>query len=574
MSNKRELTLNNGVKIPQIGFGTWQAKPGEVEKAVTEALKAGYRHIDAALIYGNQNEVAAGIKDSGVDRKDIFITSKLWNNSHRPEHVEADLDTTLKQLGTDYLDLYLIHWPVPFQPGKELAPSKDGEALLDIGGPSIVDTWKEVVRISKETKKVRAIGVSNFTIEHLEKIIKATGVVPAVNQVEAHPTLIQPELFKYLKEKNIHLTAYSPLGNNVTGKPRDLDAEPVKKIAEKLGKTAAQVLIGWGLKQDFIEIPKSVTPDRIRSNFEAVELDDEDFKAISEWGKANYTRGNIPAEYKPKVFLNPGAALLLDSDDSIGATDHPDIVWPINIFNEPEEKNEKNQVWGVTHALDRKRGHPSPLSLSLRLVSTPPTLSSQRIVMSTAGSLPAKRRGSSSERALAEIDRPAGFTGALVKHGKYVAAGLLGIWWFDLPAAVAQVRALSGWGHTAFSAAVGLQLITVSLFLYLVVYLPWYQGALPNYPKWQKSRRLRVIVPLLFVTILSGWSALAFALSHASHSHPRGPIRSAIRAALGLEEKLEMSRLAAMCGVYILMFGVLGFIPAPPMRKVKRSKSS
>lgn len=249
---------------------------------------------------GNQNEVAAGIKDSGVPRKDIFITSKLWNNSHRPEHVEADLDTTLKQLGTDYLDLYLIHWPVPFQPGKELAPSKDGEALLDIGGPSIVDTWKEVVRISKETKKVRAIGVSNFTVEHLEKIIKATGEVPAVNQIEAHPTLIQPELFKYLKEKNIHVTAYSPLGNNVTGKPRDIDAEPVKKIADKLGKTPAQVLIAWGLKQDFIEIPKSVTPDRIKSNFDVIELSDEDFEAINAWGKANYVRGNIPAEYKPK----------------------------------------------------------------------------------------------------------------------------------------------------------------------------------------------------------------------------------------------------------------------------------
>lgn len=249
---------------------------------------------------GNQNEVAAGIKDSGVDRKDIFITSKLWNNSHRPELVEADLDTTLKQLNTDYLDLYLIHWPVPFKPGKELAPSANGEALVDVDGPSIVDTWKELVRISKETKKVRAIGVSNFTVEHLEKIISATGVTPAVNQIEAHPTLIQPELFKYLKEKNIHVTAYSPLGNNITGKARDIDAEPVKKIADKLGKSPAQVLIAWGLRQDFIEIPKSVTPARIASNFDVIELSDDDFNAINEWGKANYCRGNIPSEYKPK----------------------------------------------------------------------------------------------------------------------------------------------------------------------------------------------------------------------------------------------------------------------------------
>lgn len=191
---------NNGIPFPQIGFGTWQAKPGEVERAVTEALKAGYRHVDAALIYGkcfeqlggretslttsgNQNEVAQGIKDSGVPREDITLVSKLWNNSHRPQDVEADLDTSLKQLGTSYLDLWLIHWPVPFVSGKGLAPASNGKAEIDWDGPSISDTWKEVVRIYQETNKVKAIGVSNFTVANLQQIIKDTGVVPAVNQM-------------------------------------------------------------------------------------------------------------------------------------------------------------------------------------------------------------------------------------------------------------------------------------------------------------------------------------------------------------------------------------------------------
>ena len=165
---------------------------------------------------------------------------------------------------TDYLDLYLIHWPVPFVPGDELAPTgADGKAAIDWDGPSIVDTWKELVRISKETKKVKAIGVSNYTVEHLEKIINATGVTPAVNQIESHPTLIQPELFKYCKDKNIVITAYSPLGNNTTGKPRAIDAPQVQELAKKLGKEPAQVLIAWAVKNGFTVIPKSVTPSRI-----------------------------------------------------------------------------------------------------------------------------------------------------------------------------------------------------------------------------------------------------------------------------------------------------------------------
>lgn len=145
-------------------------------------------------------QVADGIAQSGVPREEITLVSKLWNNSHRPENVEADLDLTLSQLKTSYLDVYLIHWPVAFKPGKELAPNgPDGKKAIDTDAPGVAATWGELVRLSKETKKVKAIGVSNFTVEMLEKVIQATGVVPAMNQIECHPSLIQPELFKYCK---------------------------------------------------------------------------------------------------------------------------------------------------------------------------------------------------------------------------------------------------------------------------------------------------------------------------------------------------------------------------------------
>ncbi|KAL7424195.1 hypothetical protein Q5752_001781 [Cryptotrichosporon argae] len=320
MSLGRVLKLNNGLEVPQVGFGTWQAAPGEVERAVAEALKVGYRHIDCALIYGNQDEVAEGIAQSGVPRSEIKLVSKLWNNSHRPSRVEADLDTTLRQLRTDYLDVYLIHWPVPFAPGDKLSPTTpDGkETVIDHDAPGIAQTWAELVRIYKETSKVRAIGVSNFTIEHLEMIINATGVVPTMNQIECHPSLIQPELFQYCKDKGILITAYSPLGNNITGKPRVLDSAEVKTVAERLGKEPAQVLIAWVAHQGFFVIPKSVTPSRIATNFNDFELADADFEEINKFGRANAVRCNVPAEYSPK--------------------------WPINVFRTEAEQAEK-PVW-------------------------------------------------------------------------------------------------------------------------------------------------------------------------------------------------------------------------------------
>ncbi|WVR05336.1 hypothetical protein IAU60_002350 [Kwoniella sp. DSM 27419] len=320
MSLGKNLKLNNGVQVPQIGYGTWQAAPGEVEKAVAEAVKVGYKHIDCALVYQNQHEVAQGIKDSGAKREDLFLVSKLWNNSGRPENVEADLDLTLSQLGTDYLDVYLIHWPATFKKeGSNLFPKReDGKSAIDEDAPGIVGTWKEMVRISKETNKVRAVGVSNFTVEHLQKIIDATGVAPAMNQIECHPSLIQPELFKFCKDNGIIITAYSPLGNNTTGKPRVIDHPEIIKIAERLNQQPAQVLIAWIVKQGFCVIPKSVTPSRIKSNFEQFELSDADFEEINKVGLANQVRCNIPCLYG--------------------------TPWPLDIFGTPEERGEK-KAW-------------------------------------------------------------------------------------------------------------------------------------------------------------------------------------------------------------------------------------
>ncbi|RXK35262.1 oxidoreductase [Tremella mesenterica] len=326
MALHRQNTLNTGAKVDLIGYGTWQSAPGEVGPAVAEAIKIGYRHIDCALVYENQPEVAEGIKEGlkavGENREDLFIVSKLWCNSARPSDVEADLDLTLSQLDTPYLDCYLIHWPVTFAAGKTLQPIEPGSnptvRHIDHDAPGIVATWKELVRIFQETKKVRAIGVSNFTVEQLEKIIDATGVIPAMNQIECHPGLPQPELFEYCKKKGIVITAYSSSGNNITNKPRISDLPQIVELSEKIGKQPVQVCIAWCAHQGFCVIPKSVTPSRIKANFEDFTLSDQEFEEISAIGHSNSVRGNIPAKYNPP--------------------------WPVDIFGTEEEKGLK-KVW-------------------------------------------------------------------------------------------------------------------------------------------------------------------------------------------------------------------------------------
>jgi len=321
MSKGRLITLNTGAKLPQIGLGTWLSKPHEVENAVEHAIKTGYRHLDLAYIYRNQDEVGAALKKvipSVVKREDLWITSKLWNNAHQPQEVEKQLDDCLKQIGTDYLDLYLIHWPVAFVPGKGYFPKaneEDTEVELDLE-TSLVETWKAVLALPKS--KVRNVGVSNFTVDMIKAITKATGILPSTNQVECHPYLPQDELVAFAKESGLHLTAYSPLGNNLKNVPKLTEHDVVQSIADKIGATSAQVLIAWGAARGFTVIPKSVQNERIESNFVEVDLSPEDVEKINEIGKKHYTRFNIPYNYNPR--------------------------WNINIFNEPAEKDAKNQV--------------------------------------------------------------------------------------------------------------------------------------------------------------------------------------------------------------------------------------
>merc|ERR1711877_4986 len=267
----KTVKLNTGAKIPQLGFGTWQSAPGEVGTAVYEALKAGYRHLDLARIYQNQPEVAEGMKRAysevpGLKREDIFITSKLWNIDHRPQDVGPALDECLQELQLDYLDLYLIHWPVAFKHnGRELFPKKnENEIDLDMN-VSLVDTWKAMLELPKS--KAKAVGVSNFTV----------------------------------------------------GEPLLITHPEIKKIAEKLGVTPANVIIAWSQLGEHSVIPKSVTPSRIRDNFKEIELSQEDVQAIDAIGK-NPKRYNVPYSYTPKWNIN-----IWNDEKEVSATQTPVI---------------------------------------------------------------------------------------------------------------------------------------------------------------------------------------------------------------------------------------------------------
>lgn len=252
------VTLNDGNSVPQVGLGVWQTPAEETVRAVSAALQAGYRHIDTAAAYRNEAETGRGLVDSGVPREDVFLVTKLWNSDQGYDSTLAAFDASLERLGVDYLDLYLIHWPVP-------------------ANNAYVDTFKAFAHL-RDQGRIRSIGVSNFAPEHLDVLIDATGIVPAVNQIELHPLLPQHELREVHAKLGIATEAWSPLGQG------SLLTDPViAGIAERHGKTPAQVLIRWHIHLGNIVIPKSVNPERIVSNFDVFDfdLDESDMSAIA-----------------------------------------------------------------------------------------------------------------------------------------------------------------------------------------------------------------------------------------------------------------------------------------------------
>lgn len=276
------LPLNTGTSIPALGLGTWQSAPGEVKKAVTHAIEAGYRHIDCAFCYQNEGEVGEALKDvisrGIVKREELFITSKLWCTDHT--RVEEGLKRSLDLLGLEYLDLYLMHWPVPMNPNGNhpLFPKlPDGSRDID-HSTTHVATWLSLEKlVSAPNPKVKAAGVANYSVKYLTKLLEKATIVPAVNQIENHPMLPQQEVVDFCKEKGIHVTAYSPFGS--TGGPVMKD-ESVVSVAKKHGVKEGTVLLSWHLARGSSVLAKSVNPSRIDENRNLISLDDDDMQKL------------------------------------------------------------------------------------------------------------------------------------------------------------------------------------------------------------------------------------------------------------------------------------------------------
>ncbi len=260
MSAVPNITLNDGNNIPQLGFGVFQIEPEDTAEAVSEALRVGYRHIDTAEMYGNEKEVGEAIRSFGLDRGDVYVTSKLNNAFHEPQDAREAFDRTLSELGFDYVDLFLIHWPLPTR--------YDGD---------FVSTWKTLEEFQRDGR-ARSIGVSNFQIDHLEQLAAETDTVPAVNQIEAHPYFTNDVVREYGQEHGIVTEAWSPIAQGGV-----LEDSTITQIADNVGRTPAQVVLRWHIQRGDIIFPKSVTPSRMQENLELFdfELGSDDMDAIS-----------------------------------------------------------------------------------------------------------------------------------------------------------------------------------------------------------------------------------------------------------------------------------------------------
>ena len=269
MSSVPTIELNDGAVIPQLGFGVFQIDPDDTADAVRTALEIGYRHIDTAEMYQNERGVGQGVRDAGLDRADVYITSKLNNGFHRPDDARRAFDHTLSALGFDYVDLFLIHWPLP--------TLYDGD---------FVSTWQVLEEFAKDGR-ARSIGVSNFQVPHLQRLAKETDITPAVNQIEVHPYFTNDAVRAYGTDHGIVTEAWSPIAQGkVLGDP------VVARIAGVVGKTAAQVVLRWHIQRGDIVFPKSVTPQRIRENFALFDftLGDEDMAALTSLDKGEAGR--------------------------------------------------------------------------------------------------------------------------------------------------------------------------------------------------------------------------------------------------------------------------------------------
>lgn len=300
--NEKTYALSNGVSIPAVGFGTFanEGAKGETYAAVTHALKTGYRHLDCAWFYQNEGEVGDAVHDflkqnPNVTRKDLFICTKVWNHLHEPDEVKWSLENSLQHLKMEYVDLFLVHWPIAAEANKERMPKlgADGKYVIKqelTENPE--PTWRAMEEIYR-SGKARAIGVSNWTIEGLKKLLGHAEIPPHVNQIEIHPFLPNSELVDFCFAHNILPAAYSPLGSQnqipSTGEKVRTNTT-LNAVAERSGHDLAQVLLAWGLKRGYVVLPKSSTPKRIESNFQIPEIADKDFDAVQEVAKGRHAR--------------------------------------------------------------------------------------------------------------------------------------------------------------------------------------------------------------------------------------------------------------------------------------------